>query len=647
MGIVLSDGTRLSARVWMPGDAARVPVPAILEFLPYRKRDGTCARDALTHPWFAARGYVSLRVDMRGNGDSQGVMDDEYSAQELSDAVEVIGWIAAQNWCSGSVGMMGISWGGFNALQVAALRPKALKEIITLCSTVDRFADDIHYKGGCLLNENLGWGATMLSYSARPPDPALVGEAWREMWLERLGAEPHLPEVWLGHQRRDAYWKHGSVCENYSVIEAATLAIGGWGDAYKNAVQALVENLSAPVQGIVGPWIHKYPHMAVPEPRIGFLQEALRWWDKWLKGIETGVQADPDLRLFLMDGVAPRTSYAVRPGRWIDQDFRAAPRRILHLGAEGLRARATRFEALVDSPADTGMASGEYCAIWLGPDLPGDQRRDDALSVCFDGEVLGENLAIVGAPVVSLTLVSDAPVAQIAVRLNDVHPDGQVSRITYGVLNLTHRGGSASPCPMPVDSAVTVTLRLDQIAYEVAAGHRLRLSISNAYWPLLWPAPGRTKLVLSAGQIALPLLREGAGAPVRFEAPEAAQAWKVRTIRKSSHLRETVIDHATGVTSLCIVDDFGEVEDLDHGLISGSVAREWWDIQPDDPLSSRARTYWSDTLSRGDWRVRSETKSEMWADAEAFYLTARVEAYEGDKLIFEKDFSRRIARDLV
>ena len=176
LGIAMPDGCRLSARVWLPDGAEAHPVPAILEYLPYRKRDGTCARDALTHPWFAARGYACLRVDMRGSGDSEGLMFDEYAPQEQADALAVIEWIAAQPWCSGAVGMMGISWGGFNALQVAALRPPALKAIVTLCSTIDRFADDIHYKGGCLLNENLGWGGTMLSYQSRPPDPALVGD---------------------------------------------------------------------------------------------------------------------------------------------------------------------------------------------------------------------------------------------------------------------------------------------------------------------------------------------------------------------------------------------------------------------------------------------------------------------------------------
>jgi len=304
LGIVLADGTRLSARAWLP--ETDEPVPAILEYLPYRKRDGTVERDALTHPWFAENGYACLRVDTRGNGDSEGLMFDEYTEVELADCEAVIDWIATQPWCSGAVGMMGISWGGFNSLQLAARQPAALKAIVTLCSTVDRFADDIHYKGGCLLNENLGWSATMFSYSSRPPDPALVGDAWREMWLDRVRNLPMLAATWLEHPTRDDYWRHGSVCEDFASIQAATLAVGGWGDAYVNAVPALVENLSAPVKGITGPWVHKYPHFAAPEPRIGFLQEALRWWDRYLMGVENGVENEPDWRGYLLESRTPR-----------------------------------------------------------------------------------------------------------------------------------------------------------------------------------------------------------------------------------------------------------------------------------------------------------------------------------------------------
>ncbi len=169
--IPLKDGTRLAARIWRPVDAESIPVPAILEYIPYRRRDLTAQRDALTHPYVAGHGYACVRVDMRGSGDSDGVLTDEYLALEQDDAVEVIAWLAVQPWCTGAVGMMGHSWGGFNALQVAARRPPALRAIITSCSTDDRYADDIHYMGGCLLTDNLRWASTMFAHNSRQRAP--------------------------------------------------------------------------------------------------------------------------------------------------------------------------------------------------------------------------------------------------------------------------------------------------------------------------------------------------------------------------------------------------------------------------------------------------------------------------------------------
>ncbi|APE42824.1 peptidase S15 [Sulfitobacter alexandrii] len=645
-GITLSDGCRLSARMWRPVDAKDDPVPVILEYLPYRKRDGTCARDALTHPWFAERGYACLRVDMRGNGDSEGLMEDEYTAQEQADAVEVINWLAAQPWCNGNVGMMGISWGGFNGLQVAALAPEPLKAVVTLCSTVDRFADDIHYKGGCLLNENLGWGATMWSYSSRAPDPALR-EDWREMWLERLEAEPFLPAVWLRHQRRDAYWRHGSVIEDYSAIKAKVLAIGGWGDGYKNAVPQLVEALPG-AKGIVGPWVHKYPHFAIPEPRIGFLQEALRWWDRWLKDIDTGVEADPDYRAYLMDGVRPATWYAERPGRWIVEHEGATAHldtSRLHLTDAGLAVDAAPLAARVSSPPHCGADAGEYCAIWLGPELPGDQRADDALSTTFDSAPSAHDMDIVGAPRISLTLASDQPQAQIVVRLNHVHPDGAATRITYGVLNLSHRADAEALREMPPGEPVDITLDLDHVAYRVPAGHRLRVSISDAYWPLIWPSPARTRLDLSAGHIDLPQRPTSGGDEHRFEPPTAAPPWETEELRPESHIRRRETDMVTGDITLFIEDDFGAVRDSDHGLIAGSVAREAWTINPDDPLSARGQCHWTDELVRDDIVLRTEATCMMTSSATAFHLNARIEAYENDELVYARDIEDSIPRD--
>ena len=651
LGIEMPDGCLLSARVWLPDDAEQDPVPAILEHLPYRKRDGTAARDALTHPYFAGHGYACIRVDMRGNGDSEGLMDDEYTEQELDDAVHIIEWAAAQPWCNGKVGMMGISWGGFNSLQVAAKQPKPLKAIITLCSTDDRYADDIHYKGGLLLNENLGWGSTMLSYSSRPPDKAVVGDSWRMMWLQRLDKEPFLPGLWLKHQRRDAYWKRGSVCEDFSAIEAAVLAVGGWGDGYKNAVSRLVENIEAPVKGIVGPWIHKYPHFAVPQPSIGFLQEALRWWDRWLKDKDTGVEADPAMRLYLMDSVPPKDWYDERPGHWIAEHQWPSPGIVAQSfsfadGGKLAQGAGSMAPTPINSPQDCGMDGGEYCAIWLGPEMPGDQRKDDAKSLCFDTDPLPAALDIVGAPLVRLKLAADKPLAMVAVRLCEVQDDGASTRITYGVLNLTHRDGHEAPKPVVPGEIMEITLQLDDVAYRAAAGKRLRVAVSSTYWPLVWPSPEAVTLTVSGGAIELPV-RPGGGDrdEIAFEEAEAARPQNTQTIKPSSNERKVERDEATGLVTLSIVDDFGDIRDAEHGLISGGIAREKWTIDPKNPQSAKGVTHWTATIGRDDWKVRTEAFASMRSDATHFYLTGRLEGYDGDVRLFERNFFETIPRD--
>jgi len=258
--ITLPDGVRLAARLWRPEDALDGPVPAILEYIPYRKRDSTRDRDDRMHHYLAGHGYACLRVDLRGSGDSEGVLQDEYLQQELDDGVEVIRWLAGQPWCNGQVGMIGISWGGFNALQIAALRPPALKAVVSVCSTDDRYADDVHHMGGCLLGDNLSWASTMFAYNSLPPDPELVGENWREAWFRRLEGSGLWLEQWLRHQRRDGYWKHGSICEDWSAVQCPVMAVSGWADGYSNAVFRMLAHLQVPRMALVGPWGHKYPH---------------------------------------------------------------------------------------------------------------------------------------------------------------------------------------------------------------------------------------------------------------------------------------------------------------------------------------------------------------------------------------------------
>jgi uncharacterized protein len=653
--IPLSDGTRLAARIWIPEDAEADPVPAILEYLPYRKRDGTSERDALTHPYFAGHGYACVRVDMRGSGESEGLLLDEYLKQEQDDAIEVIDWIAAQPWCTGKLGIIGISWGGFNGLQIAARRPKPLKAIVTIASTDDRYADDIHHMGGCLLNDNLSWASTMFAYMSRPPDPALVGERWRELWMYRLENTPLLIANWLQHQRRDAFWKHGSVCENYADIECAVYAVGGWADGYSNAVPRLLAGLKAPCKGLIGPWAHKYPHFAKPGPAIGFLQECLRWWDHWLKGKDTGIMAEPRYRVWMEDPVKPAAYLPHRPGRWVaepswpSKSIRPA-RLALNPGRLGQTAEA-EAQLTISSAQDTGLYAGAWCPYGLGPDLPADQREEDGNALCFDGPAVTETLEILGAPVAELEVAADKPVAMVAVRLCDIHPDGTSERVSYGLLNLTHRESHEHPAPLEPGRRYRVRVQLNDIAHSFKPGHRIRLAVSTSYWPIAFPMPEPVLLTLFTGASMLEL-------PVRPPRREDGELEEFPPAQGAIPLAQTVLRQ--GGTRLIVERNLATDESIftrheDTGtyridaidLTVDQIKTGTYRIKSDDPLSADITIRWTQKLGRGDWQVRTETETRFRATKEEFLIDATLDAFEGDKRVYTHNWDRRIKRDLV
>ncbi len=642
--IEMPDGIKLSARAWRPQTSE--PVPAILEYLPYRKRDGTAERDALTHPYLAGHGYTCVRVDMRGCGDSEGLFEDEYSPQELDDGVAVIEWLAGQDWCNGNVGMMGISWGGFNGLQIAALAPPALKAVASLCSTADRYADDIHYKGGIMLGENPAWAATVLGWFALPPDPQVVGDRWRDMWLHRLENTPCLAEIWTRHQNRDAYWEHGSVCQDYDAIKAAVLSVGGWHDGYRNTVSHLVENLSAPVKGLIGPWNHKYPHFAVPGPQIDFLGELLAWWDHWLKGEDNGADKLPDMRRWLMDGVPPAVQYDHRPGRWI-VDATGNPSDVLslHLVGDALSDTMAPVGRQVLPDLACGQMAGEYFPFGFGPgELPDDQQVDDLRSTCFDSNELDKPLDLVGAPKLRLKLTSNTAKAQIAVRLCDIHPNGESTLISHGFLNLRHRSGHRANVDVPVGSEIEVEVVLDQCAYRVPRGHKLRVALSTSYWPFVWPEAELTTLELHEGTIALPVREPADRDEWTFDPPKSASPREVEKLTEGHESKRIVRDVALRRTTQEIESDSGLLLDLRTRLVSGTKHWENFTIVDCDPTSASASFTWERHTSRGAWSVVVRADLEMTADADCFYIKSKLRAEEGEVEVFDKTWDVSVPR---
>ncbi len=651
--IPLADGTRLAARLWIPDEAERTPLPAILEYLPYQRRDGTSRRDDSTYPGFAAAGYVGVRVDLRGSGDSEGFFDDEYSPQELSDAKEVIAWIAEQPWCNGSVGMMGISWGGFNSLQVAALRPPALKAVVALSTTVDRFHDDIHYKGGAQLSAQHYWSSTMLSYLSRPLDPQVVGKAWRERWIERLERlEPPL-HTWLAHQRRDAYWQHGSISEDYGALKAAALVIGGWADGYRNAPPAAVANLTTPAKAIIGPWIHKYPHFAWPKPRLDFHAEAGRWWDRWLKGKRNGAEELPSYRAYLSQSVRPSLWRAEEPGHWVAvTDWTGEPTLTpYYLGTKGKLSPQAGVDGrrIVDSRQDCGLAGGEFFTQKPDAELAGDQAEDDGASLVFDSLPLEEPLDILGRPELTLRVAIDRPIGTLVARLCDLHPDGRSHRVSLGILNLAHRCSSAEPTPVTPGEPMEVAIRLDESGYRFAKGHKIRLALSTAYFPMVLPPPERVRATLTTGaasHLGLPVLKHAEEIAMPEPAdPDPLPAYPQIAPGKSRRWVER--DLTTGRTSYHILEDGGITEQPDNAMQWQEVRRETWSIGWDDPASVEGKTHMTTLRQRGDWWVRTEVKGRLTTDGTDWIMSHSLEAFVDEEQVFQRHWSETIARDLM
>jgi len=656
--IPLSDGTRLAAKLWLPEGAADAPVPAILEYIPYRKRDVESVGDSIMHGYFADHGYACARVDLRGAGDSEGVLEDEYLEREQLDGLEVLRWLAAQRWCDGRVGMIGISWGGFNGLQIAALQPPELGAVITVCSTDDRYADDIHHMGGCLLGDNLSWASTMFAYNSLPPDPALVGGSWRRMWRQRLEGSGLWLEKWLRHQRRDEYWRHGSVCESYGAIRVPVYAVSGWADGYSNAVFRLLANHDVPRKGLVGPWSHKYPHLGAPGPAIGFLQEAVRWWDQWLKGMDTGVMNEPMLRAWMQDSVPPTTAYKERPARWVgerqwpspnvrERRYELAPGRLLPAGQGN---GADRRNAVMDiqSPLTVGLFAGKWCSYAAGPDLAHDQREEDGGALVFETGPLADRLEILGAPVAELDIEANRPVAMVAARLSDVAPDGKATRVTYGLLNLTQRDSRDQPAPLEPGRRYRVAVRLNEIAQVFPAGHRLRLSLSTSYWPLAWPPPEPVRLRVHTGASRLVLPeRPGGGEAPGLGEPEGAVPLEKIAVEPGRHNWLVHRDLASDVSTLEVINDQG-VYYLPHADLSHRIRTvERYCSRADDFESVRGETDWQWRIWRDDWAVSTRTCTLLTCTPTQFRLAASLDAFEGERRVYSHNWDLAISRDLV
>lgn len=632
--IPLGDGLRLSAKIWRPTSAE--PLPALLEYLPYRKGDLTAISDAARYRYIAAHGYICIRVDARGTGESDGALDDEYSAIELSDGVKVIEWLATQLWCDGQVAMQGISWGGFNALQIAALQPAPLKTIITVASTDNRYTDDVHYSGGAILAADMpGWAASLTAVLCRPPDPAIVGDQWQALWLQRLHNLPHLLDRWLSHPLYDAYWRHGSVAENYAAITCPVLVIGGWADGYTDAAFRLIKSLNESSRAIIGPWSHGWPHRVAPGPTIGFLQETIRWLDHHLKGIDNPMDEAPRIRAWIQDWTVPAASYNERSGVWRAFDNFNQSSRTLAVNANGLdEAPGVPDQVSISSTLSVGKSAGAWCPFGLD-DMPGNQRTEDANAVCFDSQPLAEDLVLFGLPGLEFTFKSATAHAQLIFRFCEVDESGNSLLLSRAVTNLCHTDNHTTLRSLEPDVTYISMINMSAIGHSVRKGHRLRLAVSTEYFPMIWPTGQDHKVTLLTGahtKLTLPLA-DCLPVEVAFDAAAVSRPPAFERLTQPAYDSDYFESGET--LSVASSTDSGLIR-YPSGIAWRNQSHDRLSAQRNEAATCTAECARYSTMHRDEHRASIEIHSRLHASAGTILATTSVKAHTDDVVVFER-----------
>lgn len=499
--IPMSDGVQLFGCLWRPvSAAAEGRFPVLLKFDPYA---GSCRiRDPFES--YAKAGYAVVYAHLRGTGLSDGVFPDrEYSDQELDDAVHVIDWLSRQEWSTGEVGMFGESWSGFNAMQVAMRKPHALKAIVAAVATDNIYHEDVHFADGILVLSD--WTIIADIGLIDSPEPA---NPFTEPILRDRFDRPPWSLMYLRHQRDGEFWRHRQRLDlNPGLLSVPTMMIGGWYDGYRSAVLRAMQHMRAPFKAIVGPWDHG---MTFPAPKAELIDATVRWWDYWLKGIENGVLAEPAMHVYMRRAHMPEPRTPAIPGEW---------RSVPAWPPEDYRERTLYFTAdrsLREAANEVGThhlryipTAGVQAGIWWGDPMP-DQRPADAASLIYESERLEQEVQLLGRPRVHLRASASVPLANWMVRLSDVAPDGTVTLITGAGQNGTHRRSSTHPEPLTPDETVSLDIPLHFTSWIFEPGHRIRVAVSNALWPMFWPTPFpmTTTLDVGAGQsrISLPTI---------------------------------------------------------------------------------------------------------------------------------------------
>jgi hypothetical protein len=656
------DGIELSADLFLPsGTGPGTPVPAVLNTDPYRKDDWGASWAHALGSYLADHGYAYCRLDVRGTGSSGGVATDEYAPAETLDGHDAVEWLAAQPWCTGAVGMWGLSYGGFTSIQVAATRPPHLRAIVPIQATDDRYTDDVHYVGGAMtVSELAQYAVSQVASNALPPLPSAWGEGWQARWRERLEATPVWLFRWAREQRDGPYWRHGSLAPDWGRLEAAVLHLAGWMDEYVDAALRMQERCTnaAARRTIVGPWVHGLPDSATPAPNIDWRREMIRWFDRFLRDLPNGVDEEPALTWFHRDPTPPERFPKRLNGSWrATRAWPPANPKVIVLGLGGGRLTRGPSEAGVDAFAHrptAGVDGGSLCWGAGHPPngLAADLRLEDGTGPVYTSEPLDASLDVLGTPVAVLHVSSLQPVAHLVVRLAAVAQDGAVEQVSEGILNLAHRESHADPTPLEPGRRYEVRVALRAAGYQFPAGHRIQLRVASTHWPVIWPSVGANELSIHRGpetpsRLELPLAPAGAddAAPPAFDlAPVELPELGTETSDPADW--STVRDPVEGtVTTRTHEGSTSLLPDGQSSLFVGeTLAMTASERAPGEGRFENACEY---RLDRDGHRVVVIADGTTIAGAAAFEMKVGIRVELDGAPFFERDWHEVVPRDLL
>lgn len=643
--LTMKDGTRLSATSYKP--VPRAPgekFPVIFEFLPYRKDDGGYIGTYSQYAYFVRRGFIMTRVDIRGTGSSEGIFPlREYSEQELDDAVEIIDQLSRWPESNGNVGMWGISWGGFNAIQAAMRQPPALKAILAACATDDLYHDDVHYMDGAFHVDEWAFWFDHAKAIPRSPDYPL-DEAY---FTERFDSTPGLL-TYLKQQKDGDFWRKNSLRWQYDKIRIPCYLIGGLLDGYRDSIPRMLENMKVPIKAEIGPYNHAWPDDGTPGPNYEWRHEAVRFWDQWLKGKNTGVLDDPRLAVFLRDGHPPDAALATTPGRWITENWPIP-------GTTWRRFFPGENRQLIADPGPLGQESLYYVptygintGLWWG-EPTADMRPDDAGSLVFDSPPLEEGFEIVGFPQVRLRVSADAPLANWVARLEDVFPDGRVSLVAGALLPGAQRDSRLDPKALVPGKKYDLEFEMHFTTWTFKPGHRIRLSVSNSLFPMIWPTPYlmTTRLVTGTEttRIELPVIpRKERGTP-SFKAPEPREergdardlgggAWPIGFFEWRRDLSTGTVGVEWRGTSTWEI----------KGRRYHATEKNYYETAEKDPARSRFTGEDSDRIELPGRTLYLLSHVEIRSDEKNFHVSFVRQIFENDTLVRRREWKETVPR---